>query len=84
MLSDLRLSGQCLLVRVPLHDGLEESGEEPAVPPSLVLGAAVDGVGDVTEDSVETDQSREIRSLQHVDHVDKLGSVNSITRGGKT
>ena len=66
-------------VRVPLHDLLQHDGEEPAVPPRLVLGAAGDGVGDVAEDAIVENQCREVWRLEHVDHVHKLGRIDGVT-----
>ena len=63
---------------MPLHDSLQHRSEEPAVPARLVLGAAGDGVGDITEDPVVADQGGEVGSLQHVDHAHKLGGIDCI------
>ena len=73
---------------MPLHDGLQHRREEPAVPARLILSAAGDRVGYVTEYPVVADQGGEVWSFQHVDHTYKLGSVDSIARrryskGGK-
>ena len=65
---------------MPLHDGLQHGGQEPAVPPRLVLRAAGDRVGDVAEDPIIADQSREVRGLQHVDHIHKFRGVDCITK----
>ena len=65
---------------MPLHDYLQQGRQEPAVSAGLVLGAAVDGVGDVAKYSVETDQSGEVGRLQHVNDVHKLGRIDSIAR----
>ena len=65
---------------MPLHDYLQQGRKEPAVSACLVLSAAVDGVGDVAEYSVETDESGKVGRLQHVNHVHKLGRIDSIAR----
>ena len=64
---------------MPLHDSLEHGSQEPTISSSLVLCAAGDGVGDITEDPVVADQGGEVGRLQLVDDVDKLGSIDCIT-----
>ena len=63
---------------MPLHDGLEHGRQEPAISARLVLGAAGDGVSDITEDPVVADQGGEVGRLQLVDDVDKLGRIDCI------
>ena len=63
---------------MPLHDSLQHGSQEPTISASLVLGAAGDGVGDITEDPVVADQGGEVGSLELVDDVDKLGSIDCI------
>ena len=65
---------------MPLHHNLQQGRQEPPVPPGLVLGAAVDGVGDVAKYSVEADESGKVGRLQHVNHIHELGRIDSIAR----